>query len=128
MDANQSTEPEEYKPVIWIGSSLEDLRSFPEDVKFEIGDALKAIQFGKTHPSVKIMKGFGSAAVREVKANDVSGTYRTVFTVEFPEAIYALHSFQKKSKKGKATPKEEMERIERRLETARQDHEARFGR
>ena len=85
------------------------------------------MQWGREHSAVKILKGFGSASVREVKADDSAGTYRTVFTVEFPEAIYVLHSFQKKSKSGKATPKEEIDRIHRRLETARVDHEARYG-
>ena len=118
---------DESKPIIWIGSSLDALRELSDEVKFEIGSALEAMQWGRDHGSVKVMRGFGSASVREVRADDQAGTYRTVFTVEFVEAIYVLHTFQKKSKSGKTTPKEEIDRINRRLEAARKDHEERFG-
>jgi phage-related protein len=119
--------PTNYREIIWIGSSREDLREFPEDVKDEVGAALTAVQYGRDHPSLKTLKGFGGGAVREVRADDPSGTYRVVFTTQYPEVIYALHSFQKKSKSGSKTPKEEMERIERRLARAEEDHADRFG-
>jgi phage-related protein len=119
--------PANYRSVIWIGSSRDDLRGFPEDVKDEVGAALSAVQWGRDHASIKTLKGFGGGGVREVRSDDPSGTYRVVFTAQFPEVIYVLHSFQKKSKSGSKTPKEEMERIERRLARAEEDHAERFG-
>jgi phage-related protein len=115
------------KPVVWIGTSRKDLRTFPEDVKDEVGAALTAVQYGRSHPSLKTLSGFGSAAIREVKANDPSGTYRVVYSVEFPEVVYVLHSFQKKSKSGKGTPKEEMDRVHARLAEAELHHAENYG-
>jgi phage-related protein len=56
---------------------------------------------------------------------DETATYRAVYTVRFGDAIYVLHAFQKKSKKGIATPKQEIELIRRRLATAERDHRER---
>ena len=116
------------KPIEWITSARTDLRSFPDEVKYQVGSALLQVQKGKDHSTIKILKGFGSAAVREIKTDDESGTYRVVFTVQFAKAIYVLHSFQKKSKSGSRTPKEEMDRIERRLALAEEDYAIKYGR
>ena len=111
------------KRVWWIGSSRDDVRSFPEDVRYEIGTALRAAQNGQPHPALKVLKGFGGATVWEIRADDVGGTFRLVYTVEFPGVIAALHAFQKKSKKGIQTPKEELQRIKRRLADAKEQYE-----
>jgi phage-related protein len=50
-------------------------------------------------------------------------TYRAVYTVRFAKAVYVLHAFQKKSKRGVATPKSELDLIEQRLKRAGEDHE-----
>ena len=126
-DAPPEEEPSIYRDVDWIGSSLKDLRTFPKDVKSEVGAAISAAQWGRSHRSVKILKGFGGGSVREVVVDDQSGTYRVVFTMEFPEMIYGLHSFKKKSKRGSETPKEEMERIRDRLKAAKEQHAKDFG-
>jgi phage-related protein len=123
-----ATEDHSLKPIEWVKSARADLRGFPDDVKYQVGSALLQIQKGKDHASVKTLKGFGSASVREIRTDDESGTYHVVFTVQFPKAIYVLHSFQKKSKSGSKTPKEEMDRIERRLALAEVDYEAKYGR
>ena len=64
------------------------------------------------------MKDFGGAGVLEIVENDIGGTYRAVYTVKFDEAVFVLHCFQKKSKSGIATPKEDMEIIRARLKLA----------
>lgn len=64
------------------------------------------------------MKGFGGAGVLEVVEDDIGGTYRAVYTVKFDEAVFVLHAFQKKSKRGIATPKEDMDIIRNRLKVA----------
>jgi len=84
-----------------------------------IGQALYAAQRGEDDPSMKPLKGFGSAGVREVVERYQTDTYRAVYTVQFPDVIYVLHAFQKKSTKGIKTPKKEMDRIRQRLEAAR---------
>lgn len=65
-----------------------------------------------------MLKGFGGAGVLEVVENDVGGTYRAVYTVRLEESIFVLHCFQKKSKRGIETPKEDMDIIRARLKLA----------
>src|SRR5438552_13728120 len=110
--------PGEVKPVRWVGSSRRDLKAFPKAVRRDIGQALYAAQLGEEYPSVKALKGFGGRAVLEISTADQSGTYRAVYTVRFADAIYVLHAFQKKSKKGIATPRKEIELIRQRLAAA----------
>jgi phage-related protein len=88
---------EPLKPVRWVGSSLKDLRSFPEQVRREIGHALYAAQNGEMDPAAKPLKGFGGGSVLEVVARHDGGAWRTIYTVRFPAAVYVLHVFQKKS-------------------------------
>jgi phage-related protein len=111
------------KPVHWIGGSREDLRSFPPEVKRDIGFALTTAQNGGKHPSAKPLQGFGGANVLEIVENHDGDTYRAVYTVRFAEAIYVLHTFKKKSKRGIKTPKQELDLIEARLKRAQEDYE-----
>lgn len=87
-----------------------------------IGYALYAAQQGETDPSAKPLKGFGGSSVLEIIADHRAGTWRAVYTVRFPEAIYVLHAFQKKSSTGIATPKRELELIRSRLAAAQRLH------
>ncbi|HBT53285.1 MAG TPA: hypothetical protein DEA84_07215 [Erwinia persicina] len=75
-------------------------------------------QRGEKHQDAKALKGFGSAGVLEVVEDDIGGTYRAVYTVRFAEAVFVLHAFQKKSKRGIATPKEDIDIIKNRLKVA----------
>jgi phage-related protein len=107
------------KPLHWIGSSLDDLRTLSEDVKDVFGFAINEAELGGRHVDAKPLKSFGGAGVLEVLADDRGGTYRAVYTVKFRSAVYVLHVFQKKSKRGIATPPMEIERIKRRLKARR---------
>jgi phage-related protein len=111
------------KPVRWVGSSKEDLRSFPEDVRRRVGGALWDAQLGRKAPYAKPLRGFGGAGVLEIVDDFDGDTYRAVYTVRFAGAVYVLHAFQKKSRRGVATPKPELNMIERRLRRAREDYE-----
>jgi phage-related protein len=113
------------KPIRWITSSRKDLRSFPKDVRRHIGQALYAAQWGEEYPSVKALKFFGGRSVLEIVVTDESGAFRAVYTVRFRDVIYVLHAFQKKSKKGIATPKKDMNVIEERLAVAERDYRER---
>jgi phage-related protein len=106
------------KPLIWIGSSKKDLLQLPLVVRKFFGHALDFAQHGSQHNSVKVLKGFGGAGVLEVVEDHDSGTYRAVYTVKFANAVFVLHCFQKKSKQGIATPKEDMDIIRARLKVA----------
>ena len=75
-------------------------------------------QAGDKHDAAKVLKGFGGAGVLPVVEDDVGGTYRAVVTVKFSEAVFVLHCFQKKSKRGSATPKEDMDIIHARFKIA----------
>jgi phage-related protein len=115
------------KPIRWVGSSRRDVKSFPADVRSDIGYALYAAQNGETDPSAKPMKGFGGANVMEIVAPFSGDTWRAVYTVRFQDAVYVLHAFQKKSKSGRATPKKELELIQQRLAAAERDYKERTG-
>ena len=106
------------KPLFWIGSSKKDLMALPIDVRKFFGHALDFAQHGQQHAAAKVLKGFGGAGLLEVIEDDVSGTYRAVYTIRFAEAVFVLHCFQKKSKSGIATPKQEMDVIRLRLKAA----------
>ncbi len=110
------------KPVRWIGTSLRDLRSFPREVRIDIGHALFAAQEGKTDPAAKPLKGFGGASVLEIVASHHGNAWRAVYTVRFQSAVYVLHVFQKKSTRGIATPAREIDLIRRRLAEAERDY------
>ena len=106
------------KPLRWIASSKKDLMAMPDEVQQAFGFALYHGQIGLLHPDAKPLKGFGSAGVLEVVEDWRGNTYRAVYTVRFADAIYVLHCFQKRSKRGIETPKREIDLIRERLREA----------
>lgn len=110
------------KPVEWVGSSFEDLKEFPEEVRQGVGYALYLAQCGEKHPSAKPLKGFKGGGVLEVVEDFDGDTYRAVYTLKLAGVVYVLHAFQKKSKKGIATPKQDIELIEARLKRAKEHY------
>ena len=104
--------------LVWLGSSKKDLMELPLDIRKFFGHALNVAQHGERHPAAKILKHFRSAGVLELVADDREGTYRAVYTVRFSEAIFVLHAFQKKSKRGISTAKMDMKLIRDRLKVA----------
>jgi len=111
------------KPLEWVASSKKDLLSMPSDVVDVFGYALHLAQQGGKHVQAKPLKGFGSAGVLEVVEDNDGNTYRAVYTVRFSNAVYVLHCFQKKSHKGIATPKQDMDLVHDRLNLAKQHAE-----
>jgi phage-related protein len=112
------------KLLVWVGSSLKNLREFPEAVKDEMGFALYEAQCGLKPLDAKPLKGFGSANVLEIVSDYQTDTYRAVYTVRFDARVYVLHAFQKKSRKGIATSQSHIELIKRRLKQAEELHKA----
>ncbi len=118
-------ESESPRDVVWVASSLDDLRKFPEPVKQSMGFAIFQAQCGGKHLQAKPLKGFKGGGVLEAVEDFDGDTFRTVYTVRFADAIYVLHAFQKKSKKGIATPQHDLDVIKTRLKMAQQIHDSR---
>ena len=112
--------PPSPKPLYWLGSSKRDLLSLPGPVEDLFGYALYLAQDGRKHEQAKPLKGFGSAGVLEVVEDWNRSTYRAVYTVRFESAVFVLHIFQKKSTRGAATPKTDIDLIRERLKVAEQ--------
>jgi phage-related protein len=106
------------KPLEWVGSSYKDLMTLPPNVRQRFGYALSLAQADDRDDAAKVLTGFGSAGVLDVIEDAAGGTYRSVYTVKFAEAVFVLHCFQKKSKSGIATPKADMDIIRTRLRVA----------
>jgi phage-related protein len=115
--------PSAKKPCEFIGSAKEDLSAMPDEAKEMIGFALFVAQSGEKHQSAKPLKGFGGAGVLEVVEDFDGDTYRAVYTVKFTGVVYVLHAFQKKSKRGSATPRHDIELIKQRLKTAERHYQ-----
>jgi len=115
------------KELEWIGSSKKNLLEFPQSIRKEMGHALYVAQEGGKDKNAKVLKGFGGAKILEIVSMDGNGTYRAVYTVQFEEVVYVLHAFQKKSKTGIKTTKQDIELIEQRYKWAHQQHQVRLG-
>ena len=107
-----------HKPLYWVGATKKELMAL--DIISFFGHALDLAQRGDKHDSAKVLRGFGCAGVLEIVEDDADGTYRAVYTVKFDEAVFVLHCFQKKSKSGIATPKQDIEIVRARLRSAQQ--------
>ncbi len=108
------------REVRWVGSSKADLRRFPDAVQDRIGFAIYQAQLGLRHRDAKPLKGLGPGLL-EVVARYDGDTYRAVYTV------HVLHTFQKKAKRGVATPKRELDLVRHRLRAAVRDQEEHGG-
>lgn len=97
--------------------------ALPQDIVKSVGYTLHFSQKGLTPPNVKPLSGFHGAGVLEVIENHDGNTYRAIYTVKFVGVVFVLHCFQKKSKKGIATPKADLDLIRTRLNTAQQIYE-----
>jgi len=115
------------KPTVWIGSSRDDLRAFPDEARRVMGFAINDAQNGDEHPRAKALKGFGGRSLLEVIDDEDGDTYRAVYTVRFAGVVYILHAFQKKSKKGIETPKRDVEIIRTRLKLAEAHYRENYG-
>ena len=106
------------KPLHWIGSTQKDVKAFPDEVRSEVGFTIRLAQAGGKAVNAVPLVGFGSAKVLEVVIDDDGDTYRAIYTVKFAKAVYALHAFQKKSRRGIKTPQHELWLVRERLKVA----------
>jgi len=89
-----------------------------------MGQALYTAQQGEPIPR-QTAEGLGGAKVMEIVDRHDTNTYRAVYTVQFSGTIYVLHAFQKKSKKGIATPPKDLALIRQRLAAAERHYKER---
>lgn len=108
--------------LVWIASSRRDMRALPKSLRRSFGLVLFAAQTGEMPPTATPLKGFGGTGVLELIEDDAAGTYRAVYTVRYLTAIYVLHVFQKKSKRGRQTPQQDIDLIKARLKRAEEIH------
>ena len=109
-----------------MGATRKSVRGFPDEVRDVLGYGLYLAQTGGKHPSAKPLKGFRGSGVLEIVEDHDGSTYRAVYTLKIAGAVYVLHAFQKRSKKGIATPKHDIDLIKERLKQARK-HRAERG-
>jgi len=108
-----------FRPVVWMGNSKRNLQAFPEGAQKLIGDELQLLQFGGMPKDAKPFKGVGSGVV-EIALRYDTEAYRTVVAVQFGKKIYVLHAFQKKSKTGIKTSKQDVDLIKQRYAAAKE--------
>jgi len=111
-------EEQQLRPLEFIGSSRKDLVAFPDEARQDVGHALYLAQKGERAPSAKVLKGFGGGGVVEIVEDREGDAYRCAYTVRLERAVYVLHAFKKKSKRGVETPKHDMDLIRSRLKEA----------
>ena len=114
-----------HKPLAWVGRALDELMGLPDPVRRAMGYALRFAQGGVKPDNVKPLQGFKGAGVLEVMEDYEGDTYRAVYTVKLAGIVYVLHCFQKKSKKGIATPQTTIDLIHQRLRVAEAMHKER---
>ena len=113
------------RPLLWVASSKGDYLGFPAEVQDSFGFELFLAQTGQHPPSAKPLRGLAGGVVELVE--DFGGdAYRAVYTARFGKAVYVLHAFKKKSKRGRKTPRGDIELIRRRLKDAERDYARRF--
>ncbi|MPZ40391.1 MAG: type II toxin-antitoxin system RelE/ParE family toxin [Rhizobiales bacterium] len=93
------------KRIEFLGRSMDRLRDFPVGAMKDIGHALRDIQDGQEPADWRPMKTIGPG-VNEVRADSEGLQCRVVYVATFPEAVYVLHAFTKKTRK---TPKKDVE-------------------
>lgn len=84
------------KDIVWRGTSLDDLKAFPDDVKRDAGHELGKVQCGLQPTDYKPVSTWGIGVI-EIRLTGEDGEYRVVYVARFDEAIYVLHAFDKKT-------------------------------
>lgn len=111
-------------PLDWIGSSQKDLMDMSGEVRQVAGYGLYLAQAGGKHPNAEPFDRRFGAKVLKIPIDFKGDTYRIVYTPALADTICVLDAFKKKSTRGKATPKRDIDRVEERLRWAEEQHRA----
>jgi phage-related protein len=106
------------RPVVWVGSSKDDISALPGPVKASFGYRLRQVQQRKTPLGIEALRQFGPG-VFELRESFEGNAYRVIYIVNLKNSIYVLHAFMKKSKSGAAIARADVELTEARLRRAR---------
>ena len=105
------------KPVEFVGTALDDLRTFPEAARREAGYQIDEVQHGQTPDDWKPMSSVG-AGVKEIRIREESGAFRVIYIAKLSDAVYVLHCFQKKSEQ---TNESDIRLVRKRLKELKKD-------
>lgn len=117
--------PKPPKTIVWVGRARRELRKLPAPVRDVMGYALFLAQHGELHPAATRLRGDLRGLI-EVRDDWRGDTYRVVYTDKLPRAVYVLHAFQKKSRRGGEIPQRARRTVQARLRAAREHHAARL--
>jgi phage-related protein len=102
------------RPISWIRGARKDFEDFPAGAQIEMARALTILAEGRTPDIAKPLTGFG-AGVMELALKHRGDAFRVVYALQIGDDIWVIHAFQKKSKSGIKTPKQEIDLIHERL-------------
>jgi len=108
------------RPIAWIRAAQKDFEKFPQSVRDRINNALTIAAEGRKADIAKPMKGIG-AGVMEIAIRHQTNAYRAVYVIELAGSLWVVHAFQKKSKSGIKTPKQDVDLIKERLKRLRKE-------
>jgi phage-related protein len=107
------------RPISWVGAAQKAFFRFPVGARERMLQALDLAAAGQKADIAKPLKGLGSG-VFELALRYRTDAFRVVYAVQIAEAIWVIHAFQKKAKRGIASPVEEIELIRQRLRWLRE--------
>ena len=85
------------KQLVWVGSTLENLREFPADVRQQAGYQLRRVQLGLMPDDWKTMASVGRG-VYEIRIR-TKQEHRVFYVARYAEAVYVLHAFEKRTRR-----------------------------
>ncbi|MYG41327.1 MAG: type II toxin-antitoxin system RelE/ParE family toxin [Nitrospira sp. SB0677_bin_15] len=101
--------------ISWIKAAQKDFEKFPLAARQKTIRALKIAAEGQKTDIVKPMKGLGSG-IYEIVLRYESSAYRVVYAVQIGADLWVIHAFQKKSRRGISTPKQDIDVIQDRIQ------------
>ncbi|RYY18053.1 MAG: type II toxin-antitoxin system RelE/ParE family toxin [Alphaproteobacteria bacterium] len=107
------------RPISWIRGARKDFEDFPQGAQIEMARALTVLAEGQLPDIAKHLTGLG-AGVMELALKHRGDAYRIVYALQIDEDIWVIHAFQKKSKSGIKTPKQDIDLVQERLRRLRE--------
>ena len=102
------------RPISWIKGARKDFEDFPQGAQLDMARALTILAEGRMPDIAKPLTGFGSGEM-ELALKHRGDAFRVVYALQIGDDIWVIHAFQKKSKTGIMTPKQELDLIHERL-------------
>jgi phage-related protein len=107
------------RPISWLKGARKDFEEFPDGAQLEMARALTILAEGRMPDIAKPLTGLGSG-VMELALKFRGDAFRVVYALQIGDDIWVVHAFQKKSKTGIKTPKQEIDLIRDRLKRLRE--------